>query len=326
MARVKSLAGIGALLMDGIGDTVRVSLTEHSANEIIFGEQLLGALESHRVMPLKQSKEVWSRPLNHQRVVNKQAETGTIKIGQAAHIQVGVVGGTVLPAIEIPFIPEFFLEETTAGYRFSKQSLPLKQISLQQLINDDFEKANCSALLINDQAPLRTIRRYYASQTEESSLPIGMLLPILSEDLAFEVELSCLLSEGLLDFLIIPDGISGEQLRRLLLLLQATRSKTFVTDFIACPSCGRTLFDLESTTAAIKEKTHHLKGLKIGIMGCIVNGPGEMADADFGYVGSGKGKIDLYYGQSKVQRNIDEKDAVAALIQLIKDKEMWVEQ
>ena len=101
--------------------------------------------------------------------------------------------------------------------------------------------------------------------------------------------------------------------------------KSFEADYIACPSCGRTLFDLQGTTLKIRAQTRHLKGVKIGIMGCIVNGPGEMADAHFGYVGSGPGKIDLYYGQTCVQRGLPEENAVAALLALIKEKGAWQE-
>lgn len=109
-------------------------------------------------------------------------------------------------------------------------------------------------------------------------------------------------------------------------ILQATRTRISKTEYISCPSCGRTLFDLQETTAKIRSVTHHLKGVKIAIMGCIVNGPGEMADADFGYVGSGPGKITLYKGKEIVKRNIDSDVAVNELIQLLKENEAWVEK
>ena len=107
-------------------------------------------------------------------------------------------------------------------------------------------------------------------------------------------------------------------------ILQSTRSRIYNTDFISCPSCGRTFFDLESTTSQIKARTSHLKGVKIAIMGCVVNGPGEMADADFGYVGAGPGKISLYHGQTCVERNIPSAQAVERLIELIKEQGKWV--
>ena len=107
--------------------------------------------------------------------------------------------------------------------------------------------------------------------------------------------------------------------------LQATRSRISKTEYISCPSCGRTLFDLQETTAKIRKRTDHLKGVKIGIMGCIVNGPGEMADADYGYVGVGVGKITLYKGKEVVKRSINAEHAVDALIELIKENGDWVE-
>ena len=108
-------------------------------------------------------------------------------------------------------------------------------------------------------------------------------------------------------------------------ILQATRTRISKTEYISCPSCGRTLFDLQETTAKIRAVTNHLKGVKIAIMGCIVNGPGEMADADFGYVGSGPGKITLYKGKEVVKRAVSEDVAVSELINLIKENEAWVE-
>ena len=136
-----------------------------------------------------------------------------------------------------------------------------------------------------------------------------------------------LLSEGYGDGLWLGPAKDTEILRRLLreafALLQATRLRMSTTEYIACPSCGRTLFDLEETTARIRKATKHLKGLKIGIMGCIVNGPGEMADADYGYVGSGRGKVTLYRGKEVVQRGIPSQGAVAALLSLIKKDGQW---
>jgi (E)-4-hydroxy-3-methylbut-2-enyl-diphosphate synthase len=108
-------------------------------------------------------------------------------------------------------------------------------------------------------------------------------------------------------------------------ILQATRTRISKTEYISCPSCGRTLFDLQETTARIRAVTHHLKGVKIAIMGCIVNGPGEMADADFGYVGSGPGRITLYRGKEVVKRNVPSEIAVEELINLLKENEAWVE-
>jgi (E)-4-hydroxy-3-methylbut-2-enyl-diphosphate synthase len=109
-------------------------------------------------------------------------------------------------------------------------------------------------------------------------------------------------------------------------ILQAARTRMTKTEYISCPSCGRTLFDLQETTAMIRKRTDHLKGIKIGIMGCIVNGPGEMADADYGYVGSGKGKITLYRGKEVVKRAVASEKAVDKLIDLIKEDGNWIER
>ncbi len=108
-------------------------------------------------------------------------------------------------------------------------------------------------------------------------------------------------------------------------ILQATRTRISKTEYISCPSCGRTLFDLQETTAKIRSRTSHLKGVKIGIMGCIVNGPGEMADADYGYVGTGPGKITLYKEKTVVKKNVPEEEAVDELIALIQSHGDWVE-
>ena len=117
----------------------------------------------------------------------------------------------------------------------------------------------------------------------------------------------------------------GQALRLSYNILQAAGSRIFKTDYVACPSCGRTLFNLQTTTAKIKAATAHLKGVKIAIMGCIVNGPGEMADADFGYVGGAPGKINLYVGKTPIKFNIPEAEAVERLVDLIKEHNKWVE-
>ena len=138
-------------------------------------------------------------------------------------------------------------------------------------------------------------------------------------------EAGSLIVDGLVDCLVCPTIDPQKPVFRFCqTLLQATRVRLFKADFISCPSCGRTFFDLQTTTDAIKVRTQHLKGVKIGIMGCVVNGPGEMADADFGYVGSAKGKINLYRKQECVARNIPQNQAVERLIDLIKADGRWI--
>ena len=135
-----------------------------------------------------------------------------------------------------------------------------------------------------------------------------------------------LLSDGLGEGLLLEGDYPAKMLRQLSFnILQAARMRTTKTEFISCPSCGRTLFDLQEVTRRIREKTEHLPGVKIAIMGCIVNGPGEMADADFGYVGSKPGMIDLYVGKTRVEKDIPMSEAVDHLIELIKAHDRWVE-
>jgi (E)-4-hydroxy-3-methylbut-2-enyl-diphosphate synthase len=136
-----------------------------------------------------------------------------------------------------------------------------------------------------------------------------------------------LLIDGLGDGIMIhAEGISQQRINSTAFgILQATRTRISKTEYISCPSCGRTLFDLQETTAKIRARTSHLKGVKIGIMGCIVNGPGEMADADYGYVGTGPGKITLYKEKNVVKKNVPEENAVQELIELIREYGDWVE-
>jgi (E)-4-hydroxy-3-methylbut-2-enyl-diphosphate synthase len=145
-------------------------------------------------------------------------------------------------------------------------------------------------------------------------------------DISIAARLGALLADGVGDAVQLEASSSVAASRILASeLLQATRLRISKADFIACPSCGRTQFDLQSTTARIQARLAHLKGLKIAVMGCIVNGPGEMADADFGYVGSGPGRIDLYVGHERIERNVPQAEAVERLVALIRERGRWVE-
>lgn len=140
------------------------------------------------------------------------------------------------------------------------------------------------------------------------------------------VVVGSLLCDGIGDAILIRgESGAGQSLRLAYNILQAAGCRSFKTDYVACPSCGRTLFDLQEVTARIKSRTDHLKGVKIAIMGCIVNGPGEMADADFGYVGGAPGKINLYVGKSPVRMNIPAAEAVESLVDLIREHGKWVD-
>jgi (E)-4-hydroxy-3-methylbut-2-enyl-diphosphate synthase len=170
---------------------------------------------------------------------------------------------------------------------------------------------------------------------------LGLNNPILLKDcLQFEsvplepniallrasVVIGALLADGIGDAILVRgESGAGQSLRLAYNILQAAGCRSFKTDYVACPSCGRTLFNLQTVTARIKARTEHLKGVKIAIMGCIVNGPGEMADADFGYVGGAPGKINLYVGKTPIKFNIPEGEAVERLVDLIREHGKWVE-
>jgi (E)-4-hydroxy-3-methylbut-2-enyl-diphosphate synthase len=151
-------------------------------------------------------------------------------------------------------------------------------------------------------------------------------LDFLETLLTASTNIGSLVCDGIGDAILVQgEEASGQALRLSYNILQAAGSRIFKTDYVACPSCGRTLFNLQTTTAKIKAATSHLKGVKIAIMGCIVNGPGEMADADFGYVGGAPGKVNLYVGKAAVKFNIPEAEAVDRLKDLIREHGKWVD-
>lgn len=211
--------------------------------------------------------------------------------------------------------------EEISENRFDVSRLPATAVLLLTTANQHAMPALRRAFLALDMQGLHipvVIRRAYAPQVEEETM-----------QLYASTDLGGLLLDGFGDGIMIDANgkVSPQKINSLAFgILQAARTRISKTEYISCPSCGRTLFDLQETTAKIRAVTDHLKGLKIGIMGCIVNGPGEMADADYGYVGSGPGKITLYKGREVVSRAIDADLAVGALIDLIKEHGDWVEK
>jgi (E)-4-hydroxy-3-methylbut-2-enyl-diphosphate synthase len=204
----------------------------------------------------------------------------------------------------------------------------------------DFE-VNCETqlLTVKDGVDLPAIAAFRLLAAKLKRL--GRTNPILLKDcLGFEdrplepkiallrasVVIGSLLADGIGDAILIRgEAGAGQSLRLAYNILQAAGCRSFKTDYVACPSCGRTLFNLQTVTARIKARTQHLKGVKIAVMGCIVNGPGEMADADFGYVGGAPGKINLYVGKKPIKFNIPETEAVDRLVDLIKEHGKWAE-
>jgi len=192
-----------------------------------------------------------------------------------------------------------------------------------------------TALFTHNKNTIAELRRFIIkliNNNIKTPVIIGKGYENLSEQqlqISASSDLGSLLLDGLGDgiFIYAPKCSSDQKINSLGFgILQATRTRISKTEYISCPSCGRTLFDLQETTAKIRKVTDHLKGVKIGIMGCIVNGPGEMADADYGYVGTRPGKITLYKEKNIVKKNIDEEEAVDALIDLIKEHGDWVEK
>ena len=317
--RIKSAVGIGALLADGLGDTIRVSLTEPAANEIPAARELLAALAAD------------------------PAEQGQPPAGRPASLPLPI-GFTRRPTLGVPLETEGGQRLTAGGdapVRFLALASEGRLAPRGKLPGDGGFDAVLSAgagqtppgspglHLVRDARPLYPLRRLVRDSLDSPGMPMGILLPSLEAGalpLGLAAEVGSLAADGLLDALVCPgtdpDSPSAQFCR---ILLQAARLRAYRAEYISCPSCGRTLFDLEETTARIQARTSHLKGVKIGVMGCIVNGPGEMADADFGYVGGAPDRINLYKGQTCVERGVPASQAVDRLVDLIKAHGAWVE-
>jgi len=335
--RIKSAIGIGSLLGDGIGDTIRVSLTEDAIHEIPVAYDLaapfharLGESPSEIKLPtgdlLTPSWDVFSFS---RRASAEQKVTG-IALGGEQPIRVCV-----------------------SSKHFEQLSRSNAKADLRPEI--PYQKANVVELDANDSVAIQTINalqhptlvslrdgtasdvvfayRRLAAQLDprhaiilKNTLHKSAELQDVSSLLESARVIGSLLCDGIGDAVYVRGCGDGQQLLQLSYnILQAAGSRIFKTDYVACPSCGRTLFNLQDTTRKVRAATGHLKGVRIAIMGCIVNGPGEMADADFGYVGGAPGKINLYVGKTAVKFNIPEQEAVERLIDLIKEHHKWIE-
>ncbi len=390
--RIKSAVGIGTLLEDGLGDTIRVSLTEDPEFEIPVAKELVARysnrkghdsieeIKNYPITPFEYNKRVTNEVLNF--------------------------GGSNVPRVVTDFCAK---EKVTPASLFAlgyQYSVPLDKWNITDSACDyiflgnntiDFEVPGTLGLIYNyktwltvrnnfNSYPFLDAKQYLATSDISEKLNIVYVtLPDLSEDLITKLksdptvvlmidtynahgmaeqrklfvelmnndcktpviigraygeltpeqlqlhastDMGALLVDGLGDGIFIAAENCGSDKMvndTAFGILQATRTRISKTEYISCPSCGRTLFDLQETTAKIRAVTAHLKGLKIGIMGCIVNGPGEMADADYGYVGTGIGKITLYKEKNVVKRNIPENEAVDELINLIKEHGDWVD-
>jgi (E)-4-hydroxy-3-methylbut-2-enyl-diphosphate synthase len=334
-ARIKSAIGIGSLLHDGIGDTIRVSLTEDSVHEIPVAQTLIDI--GNRIAQTGKrdigAARISFDPFAYERRGSKTIERGGVKLGGEELIRV-VVGQSNFDRVAHKldrlgdYQPEIVHEK--AGIVEVDPRDEAAVARLNQLATPEF-------VTVPDGVPLPVITAYRLLASR-----IGPHHPILLKDILGErkkeesdfletlltaaTNIGSLLCDGIGDAVLVRgEEAPGQALRLSYNILQAAGSRIFKTDYVACPSCGRTLFNLQTTTARIKAATSHLKGVKIAIMGCIVNGPGEMADADFGYVGGAPGKVNLYVGKTAVKFNIPEADAVDRLQDLIREHGKWIE-
>lgn len=337
--RVKSALGIGALLADGIGDTIRVSLSEEPECEIPVARKLVDYI----------SKRAGHTPIK----AKNSGKVDPFKYERRETFRVDKIGGGAVPVVILS--SNVSSQGLVADYCFDGKRIagaPLYTVA--QLSDLKSDAAPIKFLQLNygeyssavkeavDEKTVFVLTTQHANGVGEQRalfhalLSDGVKNPVVIkrsyeeaqlEDLQIKAgaDLGLFFIDGLGDGLWIEaPNVPQEQLLSLSFgILQGARVRVSKTEYISCPSCGRTLFDLQSTIAQIKAKTSHLKGLKIGIMGCIVNGPGEMADADYGYVGSAKGKVNLYKGQTCVEKLIPAEEAVDRLIDLIKRNGDW---
>jgi (E)-4-hydroxy-3-methylbut-2-enyl-diphosphate synthase len=335
-ARIKSATGIGSLLLDGIGDTIRVSLTEDSVHEIPVARKLVAVASGIApVSPLNEPKSKYD-PFTY-----KRRETDATKV---AGVTVG--GGEVMKVFTTPAIYSALSHKIESLGDFKPDGVIASGDLVAVDPEDDSAIAEANALpvsrLVTVKANGRLTNPVVAFRTLAAKLderhPILLTEDLCTRDergpeadfvdylLGTSATIGSLICDGIGDAVLLSgwDG-PGQTLRVAFNMLQAAGARIFKTDYVACPSCGRTLFNLQETTARIKAATAHLKGVKIAIMGCIVNGPGEMADADFGYVGGAPNKINLYVGKKPVKFNIPQDEAVERLKDLIKEHGKWVE-
>jgi (E)-4-hydroxy-3-methylbut-2-enyl-diphosphate synthase len=345
-ARIKSAIGIGSLLHDGIGDTIRVSLTEDSVHEIPVARALVKMVEkldqlSHE--ETEQGERLSYNPFEYERRGSNKIERGGIKLGGDELIRIVVRQsnydkvahkldrlGDYQPEIvyekagvvEVDPRDETAMarlnESTAAEFVTVRDDVPMPVITAFRLLASKL--ASRHPILLKDElGKWEGPQRLDGRGTEAAPTFLETLLTAATN-------IGSLLCDGIGDAILVQgEEAPGQALRLSYNILQAAGSRIFKTDYVACPSCGRTLFNLQTTTTRIKAATLHLKGVKIAIMGCIVNGPGEMADADFGYVGGAPGKVNLYVGKTAVKFNIPEADAVDRLQDLIREHGKWVE-
>jgi (E)-4-hydroxy-3-methylbut-2-enyl-diphosphate synthase len=335
-ARIKSAIGIGSLLMDGIGDTIRVSLTEDSPHEIPVAQELVRLFASGDSPNSKlqaPSSELSFDPFSYQRRATETIERDGVRLGGEQLIRVVVRQENfdkVAHKIDKmgDYKPEIVYEKANVVEVDPRDETAIAKINAEResrfvTVKDD---AGFPVIAAFRLLAAKLQARHPILLKDEGRRMRDEKRDFLETLLVGATNIGSLLCDGIGDAILIQGEESpGQALRLSYNILQAAGSRIFKTDYVACPSCGRTLFNLQTTTAKIKAATSHLKGVKIAIMGCIVNGPGEMADADFGYVGGAPGKVNLYVGKTAVKFNIPEAEAVERLKDLIREHGKWVE-
>jgi (E)-4-hydroxy-3-methylbut-2-enyl-diphosphate synthase len=368
-ARIKSAIGIGSLLADGIGDTIRVSLTEDSPHEIPVAKALIRLISTAAagVSPAKETADMAATtaisfdPFSYQRRATEKIERDGFKLGGDELIRIVVRHANfdkIAHKIDRmgDYKPEIVYEtanlievdprdnatitkinaEPSTQFVTVRNDVDLPVITAFRLLAARLQVRHPILLkdaLTNDEARMTNAEGSPNDRMTKSGsdfvIPSSLDIrhsSFLETLLTASTNIGSLLCDGIGDAISVQgEEAPGQALRLSYNILQAAGSRIFKTDYVACPSCGRTLFNLQTTTAKIKAATSHLKGVKIAIMGCIVNGPGEMADADFGYVGGAPGKVNLYVGKMAVKFNIPEGEAVDRLQDLIREHGKWTE-
>jgi len=373
--RIKSAVGIGAMLNDGIGDTIRVSLTEAPENEIPVAKKIV---------------EYYIGRENHKKINEESIEFNPFEYNKLVNHKINNIGGNNAPVVisdlsenknvndKTKLSPDYiFIDdiEKIRDLQYSNKAIIVKYNQWSDELNlnnvfpifsspDKFIEAKRISEILNfiyinentidnflisklsvyknivlvictnnEHAPGVYRSIFFKLKQQKSDIPVIIKANYIENNLEdLQIKASCDTGAAFLDG--FGDGLwlsnngevrNSDVLQTTFGILQASRVRIFKTEYISCPGCGRTLYDIQTAVKKIREKTSHLKNLKIGIMGCIVNGPGEMADADYGYVGAGIGKISLYKNKELVKKNIPENDAITELINLIKENGDWHE-
>lgn len=325
--RIKSAVGIGALLSEGIGDTIRVSLSEDPELEIPVAETLVNYI----------SKRNGHTPISGEYAPGYNYEAPT----RRKSIKIANIGAENVPVVIVDGVNDNVAKDLTPDYFYNDGALQdatfnLVEVDASSSVADVKERATENSIIVlysNHVNPTGEMQAWLHEAMRQ-----GLNNPVIlradygdaeADDVALmaAADFGAMLLNGFSDGIWLRASrlIVAEIARISFGILQASRLRITRTEYISCPSCGRTLFDLQTTLKAVKEATAHLKGLKIGVMGCIVNGPGEMADADYGYVGAAAGKVSLYKNKDCVEKNIPAEEAIPRLIALIKESGDWVD-